>query len=180
VWGVGGDAQTARTAPIPTPNPKNSLFRRRGRRADAERRHGQRTPPARRSAPCADAATEPESKYANAEPESDGAARDGAEAKPGDDGDDGVLRRRLGFADGVGVVVGIMIGSGIFASPGVALAAAGSPARALAAWALAAALVAVASLAYSEARDVISERVMSSRRASRARTQREGPNTHVV
>ena len=46
VWGVGGDAQTARTAPIPTPNPKNSLFRRRGRRADAERRHGQRTPPA--------------------------------------------------------------------------------------------------------------------------------------
>ena len=46
VWGVGGDAQTARTAPIPTPNPKNSLFRRRGRRADAERRHGQQTPPA--------------------------------------------------------------------------------------------------------------------------------------
>ena len=60
------------------------------------------------------------------------------------------LRRELGFYDGIGIVVGIMIGSGIFASPGTALSAAGSPALALAAWALAAVLVAVASLAYSE------------------------------
>ena len=60
------------------------------------------------------------------------------------------LRRELGFYDGIGIVIGIMIGSGIFASPGSALAAAGSPALALAAWALAALLVAVASLAYSE------------------------------
>ena len=43
------------------------------------------------------------------------------------------LRRELGFYDGIGIVVGIMIGSGIFASPGTALSAAGSPALALAA-----------------------------------------------
>jgi hypothetical protein len=38
----------------------------------------------------------------------------------------GELKRSLTFFDGFGVVVGIMIGSGIFASPGLALERAGS------------------------------------------------------
>jgi amino acid transporter len=52
--------------------------------------------------------------------------------------------------DGLGVVVGIMIGSGIFASAGTALKEAGSCPAALLAWVVAAALVAVASQCYCE------------------------------
>ncbi len=37
------------------------------------------------------------------------------------------LRRRLGLFDGICVLVSIIIGSGIFASPGVALERSGSP-----------------------------------------------------
>ena len=44
------------------------------------------------------------------------------------------LHRRLGFVDGVCVLVSIIIGSGIFASPGVALDRSGSPGAALVAW----------------------------------------------
>jgi hypothetical protein len=37
------------------------------------------------------------------------------------------LRRELGFVDGICFIISIMIGSGIFASPGVTLDRAGSP-----------------------------------------------------
>lgn len=60
------------------------------------------------------------------------------------------LHRRLGFLDGVCVLVSIIIGSGIFASPGVALERAGSPGAALLAWTLSGGLVIIASLCYAE------------------------------
>lgn len=60
------------------------------------------------------------------------------------------LHRRLGFVDGICVLVSIIIGSGIFASPGVALERAGSPGAALLAWTLSGFLVMIASLCYAE------------------------------
>lgn len=60
------------------------------------------------------------------------------------------LRRELGFVDGLCFIVCIMIGSGIFASPGVALDRAGSPGAALVAWVVAGLLVLTASFCYAE------------------------------
>eukprot|EP00615_Pteridomonas_danica_P008679 CAMPEP_0114360098 /NCGR_PEP_ID=MMETSP0101-20121206/23568_1 /TAXON_ID=38822 ORGANISM="Pteridomonas danica, Strain PT" /NCGR_SAMPLE_ID=MMETSP0101 /ASSEMBLY_ACC=CAM_ASM_000211 /LENGTH=401 /DNA_ID=CAMNT_0001504083 /DNA_START=37 /DNA_END=1239 /DNA_ORIENTATION=+ len=60
------------------------------------------------------------------------------------------LERSLTFWDGMGVLVGIMIGSGIFASAGTALDDAGSCGLALAAWVCAAVLVTIASFCYCE------------------------------
>lgn len=65
-------------------------------------------------------------------------------------GETQTLARVLTLYDGLGVVVGIMIGSGIFASAGTALEEAGSCSAALLAWVAAAALVAVASQCYCE------------------------------
>jgi len=65
-------------------------------------------------------------------------------------GESGTLRRELGYWDGYGVLVGIMIGSGIFASPGVALQRAGSPGCVLIVWVMAGLLVGVSSLSYME------------------------------
>lgn len=45
--------------------------------------------------------------------------------------------RSLGFYDGLSVAICIMIGTGIFASPGTALDNAGSPGASLVAWLLA-------------------------------------------
>ena len=77
--------------------------------------------------------------------------------RDGEDGDDGeevaeaaVLRRSLTLLDGLGVVVGIMIGSGIFASAGTALDNAGSGSIALASWTVAGLLVGLASCCYCE------------------------------
>ena len=61
-----------------------------------------------------------------------------------------LLRRALNIYDGIGVSVGIMIGSGIFASPGVTLSRCGSPGAALLAWVASAALVLCASFCYAE------------------------------
>ena len=61
----------------------------------------------------------------------------------GDTAKTNTLSRVLTFYDGLGVVIGIMIGSGIFASAGTALEEAGSCVLALLAWVVAAALVAV-------------------------------------
>ena len=47
------------------------------------------------------------------------------------------LQRALGFWDGMSVAVCIMIGTGIFASPGTALDHAGSPGASLVVWFLA-------------------------------------------
>lgn len=60
------------------------------------------------------------------------------------------LRRSLGFYDGMGVVISIMIGSGIFASPGVALEKSGSPGATLLTWCLSGVLVLIASFCYAE------------------------------
>ncbi len=58
--------------------------------------------------------------------------------------------RKLSFVDGLGVTVGIIIGSGIFSSPGVALDRSGSPGAALIAWLVAGLLVGCTSLCYFE------------------------------
>ena len=60
------------------------------------------------------------------------------------------LKRSLTFYDGCGIVIGIMIGSGIFSSPGLAMERAGSAGLVLFAWVSAGALVANTILTYSE------------------------------
>jgi amino acid transporter len=67
-----------------------------------------------------------------------------------DQGRAGPHERRLTFIDGIGVSVGIIIGSGIFSSPGVALERSGSPGAALLAWVVAGMLVMCTSLCYIE------------------------------
>jgi hypothetical protein len=44
------------------------------------------------------------------------------------------LNRTLGFVDGVCILISIIIGSGIFSSPGEALSRSGSPGAALVSW----------------------------------------------
>jgi len=60
------------------------------------------------------------------------------------------LRRELGFTSALAVVAGIMVGSGIFSSPGVVLEHAPSAALTLFAFMLSGALVATTSLCYFE------------------------------
>jgi amino acid permease len=61
-----------------------------------------------------------------------------------------VLQRRLSFFDGLGIIVGIIIGSGIFSSPGLALERSGSPALCLIAWSASGMLVCLTSQCYFE------------------------------
>lgn len=61
-----------------------------------------------------------------------------------------ILRRRLSFFDGLGIIVGIIIGSGIFSSPGLALERSGSPALCLVAWSASGMLVCLTSQCYFE------------------------------
>ena len=75
-------------------------------------------------------------------------ADDPEDSKP--DNGTPTLRRTLTLIDGVSLIVGIIIGSGIFSSPGTALAAAGSPAVFLLCWAASGALVLFASTTYAE------------------------------
>lgn len=58
--------------------------------------------------------------------------------------------RKLTFVDGIAIVVGIIIGSGIFSSPGLALERAGSPGADLLAWALSGFLATMAAQCYLE------------------------------
>jgi amino acid transporter len=60
------------------------------------------------------------------------------------------LQRSLGYLDGMGVVISIMIGSGIFASPGIVLKRAGSPIYVLIAWFSSGVIVMITSLCYTE------------------------------
>ena len=60
------------------------------------------------------------------------------------------LKKTLSLFDGVCITISIMIGSGIFASPGVTLERSGSPGAALMAWAASGLLVSIASLCYIE------------------------------
>lgn len=61
-----------------------------------------------------------------------------------------VLHRSLSFFDGLGIIVGIIIGSGIFSSPGLALQRSGSPGACLFAWSASGMLVCLTSQCYFE------------------------------
>lgn len=63
---------------------------------------------------------------------------------------DKAMHRRLNFVDGIAIVVGIMIGSGIFSSPGLALDRCGSPGADLIAWVVSGVLVMLAAHCYLE------------------------------
>jgi amino acid permease len=58
--------------------------------------------------------------------------------------------RALSFVDGLAVLVGIIIGSGVFSSPGLALDRSGSPGQDMIAWAVAGVLVWMCALCYIE------------------------------
>jgi len=60
------------------------------------------------------------------------------------------LRRRLSLLDGISLLVGIIIGSGIFTSPGVVLLDAGSVGLGLTAWVAAAFMAMCSALVYAE------------------------------
>lgn len=60
------------------------------------------------------------------------------------------LKKSLTFIDGLGIIIGIVIGSGVFSSPGVTLTRAGSPINAMLAWLTAGILVFLASQCYME------------------------------
>ena len=60
------------------------------------------------------------------------------------------LQRSLSFFDGLGIIVGIIIGSGIFSSPGLALQRSGSPGACLLAWSVSGMLVCLTSQCYFE------------------------------
>lgn len=60
------------------------------------------------------------------------------------------LRRSLSLVDGISVLVGIIIGSGIFTSPGVVLQDAGSVGLGLMAWVAAAFMALCSALVYAE------------------------------
>ena len=60
------------------------------------------------------------------------------------------LQKRLSFFDGLCLVVGIIIGSGIFSSPGLSLYIAGSPGLSLISWTFAGLLVMLTSTCYME------------------------------
>mmetsp|Transcript_22246 Transcript_22246/g.37703 ORF Transcript_22246/g.37703 Transcript_22246/m.37703 type:complete len:500 (-) Transcript_22246:235-1734(-) len=65
-------------------------------------------------------------------------------------GSDRKLQRRLGFWDGTCILITIIIGSGIFSSPGETLDRSGSPMGALIAWTISGVLVITAALCYAE------------------------------
>lgn len=60
------------------------------------------------------------------------------------------LQRKLDFYDGMGVIISIMIGSGIFASPGIVLKHANTPSNVLLSWFLSGIIVMLTSLCYTE------------------------------
>jgi amino acid transporter len=68
-----------------------------------------------------------------------------AEANPNE-----LVPGRYSFIDALGIVCGIIIGSGIFSSPGLALERAGSPGLTLLAWAMAGGLVILTATCYME------------------------------
>ena len=60
------------------------------------------------------------------------------------------LRKTLGWGDGLALVVGIMVGSGIFRTPGLVASAIGRPALSFVAWALGGAVGLLGALVFAE------------------------------
>jgi len=60
------------------------------------------------------------------------------------------LRRTLGWGDGLALVVGIMVGSGIFRTPGLVASSLGRPALTFVAWALGGAVGLLGALVFAE------------------------------
>lgn len=81
--------------------------------------------------------------------EDDGYLEEAHEAHEGEARRD-LVPGRYSFTDALGIVCGIIIGSGIFSSPGLALERAGSPGLCLIAWAFAGGLVIVTATCYME------------------------------
>ena len=65
-------------------------------------------------------------------------------------GDDAKLRRELGLLDGVSIIIGIIVGSGIFVSPKGVLIHAGSVGMSLVVWIFSGLLSMVGALCYAE------------------------------
>src|SRR5438128_2349735 len=60
------------------------------------------------------------------------------------------LRRSLGLVDGLAMVVGIMVGSGIFRTPGLVAAYLGRPSLTFVAWILGAVVALLGALCFAE------------------------------
>lgn len=78
--------------------------------------------------------------------------QDEREPMAGDDGNNErvAMQRQLGLFDGVAMIVGSIVGSGIFISPKGVLQSAGSPAVSLIVWALCGLVSFIGAICYAE------------------------------
>lgn len=76
----------------------------------------------------------------------------GSESNEGDEqsGEGLRMKKELGLMNGVAIIVGVIVGSGIFVSPSLALKYAGSKGMALIVWVLSGFLSMIGALCYAE------------------------------